>query len=97
MIIAGVEFKSGYLEYYYKWLKIVELKHNEEVFLLYLKDCFIKHYPKEINIFDGSKIVYTMGYFKIIYNNEEYDSLESLLKYGFQVIQEYEDFRNRNT
>jgi hypothetical protein len=96
MIIAGVEFESEYLEYYYKWLEIVELKHNEEVFLLYLKDCFIIKYPYELKIFNNSELIYSFGH-RIYYNDGDFDYLETLVNLGKILIQKYEDFRNTNT
>jgi len=97
MIIADVEFESEYLKYYYKWLKIVELQHNEEVFLLYLKDCFIIKYSSyELKIFNNSELIYSFQH-RIYYNDGDFDYLETLLKLGKTIIQEYENIRSRNT
>ena len=97
MIIAGVEFKSEYLKYYYKWLEIVELEHNEEVFLLYLKDCFKSRFPGELDIFENNSFIYECSEHRMYFNNKEYVDIEYLLSIGHRLIKEYEDFRDRST
>ena len=101
MIIADVEFKSEYLKYYYKWLEIVELEHNEEVFLLYLKDCFKIKKPKyNLNDFKGFKLTYynhNNSYHRIYYDDTKWDYLDWFIEAGEIVIQEYENFRDRST
>lgn len=92
MIIAGVEFESEYLKWYYKWLEIVELKHSEEVFLLYLKDCFILTYSNEIEIFENSKLIYDEDlYHRIYFNNDQYIKVEYLISIGYKIIEQYEN------
>jgi len=97
MIIAGVEFESKDLKYYYKWLEIVELKHNEEVFLLYLKDCFILRFPDELDIFYNNSFIYECNEIRMYFNNKEYVDIEYLLAIGNHLIKLYENIRYRNT
>lgn len=91
MIIAGVEFKSEYLKWYYKWLEIVELEHSEEVFKLCLKDCFTIRFPDELEIFENNKFVYECNEHRMYFNNKEYVDIEYLLSAGNLLMNLYEN------
>ena len=93
--MAGVEFKSQYLKWYYKWLEIVELEHSEEGFLLYLRDCYITKYPDwSIQNYGKFRIIYTGSYHRVYYrdkSNNEWDYLDSLMDVGKYIIEQYEN------